>query len=136
MYTIFILFFISLAGIAIMIGRKVALVRNENEQTEEPEHFHPFVPDFQKIKHLAYKNAQKYGYLALVSTIRFSVRSSNLMKKKGNQIYDMAQRIVMRNRPEEVESPKEVSKFLKKISEYKSKIRRIKHKIIEEEKNS
>ena len=136
MYTIFILFFISLAGIAIMIGRKVALVRNENIQIAEPEHFHPFVPDLQKIKHLTYKNAQKYGYLALVTAIRFSVRSSNLVKKKGNQLHSMEKKIIMKNKPKKADEPKEVSKFLKRISEYKSKIRKIKHKIIEEENNS
>ncbi len=136
MYTIFILFFISLMGIALMIGRKVAFIRNENIQIIEPKHFHPFVPDLQKINHLTYKNAKKYGYLALVSSIRFSVRSSNLIKKKGDQLHAMAKKIIMKNKHTQADAPKEVSKFLKRISEYKSKIRKIKHKIIEEEKNS
>ncbi len=114
-----------------MIGRKVMLV--QNGQITEPEHFHPFVPDLHKIKFLVYKNIKKYGYLVLVTVIRLSIRSSNFIKTKIKKLSDIVKKILVKNKPEQANSPKEVSKFLRMISDYKHKISKIKHRIKEEE---
>lgn len=135
MTTILILFFVSLTGITVMIGRKLTLVKNG--RIAESHHPHPFIPDFNKIKHLIFENTKKYGHLSLVTILRFYIRSSYFFKKKYEEI-----KIKIKN----ISTPKdlngngtkktEVSKFLKMISDYKHKIREIKQKIHEEENHS
>ena len=131
MYIPLILFFASLIGIILMVGRKLILFQRESVVTEE--NFLVQSPDLHKVRHAFIKNAKKYGYVALVATIRFSVRSSNFLKNK----YKEAKNKITTKRhgiKRQENGKKEVSSFLKNISEYKSKIRKIRRKIIEEEK--
>ena len=118
-----------------MLGRKLVPVRNG--KVAPTKHTHPFVPEIQKIKHLTFKNAKKYEHLALVAIIRFSVRSSNFLKNSYQEIKIKIKDIINKdkNHPGQLEN-REASKFLKMISDYKDKIRHIKHKIKEEEENS
>ncbi|OGI57249.1 hypothetical protein A3B85_00205 [Candidatus Nomurabacteria bacterium RIFCSPHIGHO2_02_FULL_37_13] len=135
MYFLFILFFVSLISIAIMIGRKLASARN-GEITEQ-KHSHPFVPNLQKIKHLVFENTKKYGHLSVVAILRFYIRFSNFLKYKYEEIKIKIKNANTKNHANGDLSEKvEVSKFLKIISDYKNKIKEIKHKIREEENNS
>ena len=137
MYIFLTLFFISLASIIFMIGRKLALVKSG--QVVPPEHSHVFVPDLQKIKQATGESAKKYGYLALVATFRFYIKTSDLLKNKYEELKIKIKNASNRrkNGGKEVMIPEqETNKFLKLISDYKHKIREIKHKIREEEKNS
>ena len=126
-----ILFFISLAGIAFMIGRKLFL--KKNGKTLPNEKFSVKIPELREIKQIAVVHAKKYGYVALVETIRFGVKSSNFLKQQSAELTEKIKKILNKNKPENSTEPKEVSSFLKMISEYKQKIKKIKHKIKEEE---
>ena len=132
MYIFLILFFASLIGIIIMVGRKLKLVRDG--QIVEIYHSHPFVLDFDKIKYQSLKYGKGILYLILFITIRFYIRSSVFLESK---YADMKIKIKNMNKKNMVNGAPgekvEVSKFLRKISDYKHKIREIKHKIHEEE---
>lgn len=134
MYLPLFFFLISLAGIIIMIWRELVLVRNG--QVIATRHSHPFVPDLQKIKHLTFKNGKKFGYIAVFTTLRFFIRSSNFLKTQSVIFIEKIKNTLKKlrkNVPEEIVEKKEVSKYLKTISEYREKIRQMKHRIKEEE---
>jgi len=134
MYLPLILFFLSLISIIIMIGSKLVLVRNG--QVIKAQHSHPFVPELQKIKHLTFKNAKKFGYTTLFVTLKFFIKSSNFIKTKSKILIKELKNKFKKNKDsplDEIIEKKEVSKYLKIISEYRQKIREMKHKIKEEE---
>lgn len=134
MYILFILFLFSLTGIIVMIGRKLAPVRNG--EILEQEFSHPLTPDFEKIKDMTSKSTKRYGYLALVSVLRLHIRLTNVLKNIYEQLKIKIQNIVEKNNVnDKMLENKEENKFLKMISDYKHKIRNIKHKIKEEEEN-
>ncbi|HCY17985.1 MAG: hypothetical protein UR62_C0004G0003 [Candidatus Nomurabacteria bacterium GW2011_GWF2_35_12] len=134
MYLPLILFFLSLAGIIIMVWRELVLVKNG--LVVKTQHSHPFVPDLQKIKYLASKGTKKLSYVTLFIMLRFFIKSSSFIKNKSTIL---AKEIKTRfkkfrkDTSDETAEKKEVSKYLKIISEYRHKIRAIKHRIKEEE---
>jgi len=137
MSILLILFFISLFGIIIMIGRKLVLLNNGHILNKEEIFFG--IPHLEKIKQNTIQNIKKYGHIGLVETLRFHIRSSNFLKSKYEEIKNKIKDMQVKNQGllnsgsgEKVEA----SKFLKMISEYKNKIREIKHKIHEEEKRT
>src|SRR3989344_8158728 len=86
MYIIFILFFTSLAGIIIMIGRRV--IMTSDGQVMEKEYTHPLVPDLQNIKHLTLQSIRKFGHLSVVAVLRIYFKLSNILKNKYMEIKD------------------------------------------------
>jgi hypothetical protein len=116
-----------------MIGRKLVLLRNGHILHKEETLFK--APFFEEWKHLTIKNIKKHGYAGLVATIRFYIQSSNLLKNKYQEAKIKIKNIRAKNLNSDSGEKREVSKFLKMISEYKHKIREIKHKIREEEDN-
>lgn len=130
MYTLLTLFFISIIGITIMIGRKLLML--QNGKILQKEEFVFKAPDFEALKHLAIKKTKKHGYNILVTTIRLYFRSGNILK---NKYQDIKTRIkdAYEKKSRRSQEEKEVSRFLKTISEYKHKIRELKHRIKEEE---
>lgn len=134
MYTSLILFFISLIGIIFMVGRKLTLAQSETIVSTEQ--LHPFVPDVQKIKEIISKNTKKHSYIIVVKTIRSYVLLENFLKSKYEKIKIIINAQLKKNTPvDETFEKKEASRFLKRILDYKHKIRNIKQKIVEEEKN-
>lgn len=133
---VLILFFLSLAGIIFMIGKKLILLK-EGQLTVR-ENFEIEVPNFQEVKYIAVKNTKKHGYIILVESIRFSIKSSSFLKhvfkKLTNKINSIIKKYILKKEKEEEIKVREVSGFLKMISDYKQKIRKIKHQIKEEEK--
>lgn len=134
MYFLLILFFGSLLGITFMIGRKLMMLQNgevlaSGEALIKTQYL-------EELKVLTIKNVKKHGYTSLVATIRFYVRSTNLMKDKYQELKSKIKSLRQLNQNLAATEKKEASKFLQMISEYKHKIREIKHKIHEEEKNS
>ena len=129
MYFFLILFFVSLLGIAFMIGRK--LLALENVPIEPKEEIFLEIPYIEEWQHLTAKNIKKHGYDALVGTIRLYVRSSNFIKNKYENIITE----IENKRKEHIikRGKKEVSRFLKTVSDYKRKVREIKHRVVEEE---
>ena len=130
MTAILIMFFISLAGISVMIGRKLILLKKG--QIENTEKILFKIPNLEEAKYFTVKNAKKYGYLTLVLILRFSIQFSNFLKRKHKEIKIKTEGIINKYFPQK---EKEVSKFLKMVLDYKNKIAKIRDKIIEEEKN-
>ena len=133
--TIFlILFFISLAGVAVMLGRRLMLLRAGAMEVNKE--LGPLLPDWEKVRELTERHAKRYGYLATVAVIRFYVRSSNIAKARSKEVADKLMSLLNKNKNgnDERAAPQEPNKFLKMVAEYKHKIRHIKHRIKEEEK--
>ncbi len=130
MYFLLILFFTSLLGIIFMIGRKLMML--QNGQVLNREEVLLKTPYLEEWKQTTIKKIKEHGHAGLITTIRFYVRSTNLLKNKYQKIKNAVKDLHSKKLNEG--EKKEVSKFLKMISEYKQKIRRIKNKIHEEEK--
>jgi ribosomal protein S8 len=112
-----------------MIERKLLMLQNGQIAHHRGENFLE-VP-YEKWKDLAVTNMKKHGYVGLVATIRFYMRSTKFLKSKFEEIKIKIKNI--RGKKLIDEEKREVSGFLKMISEYKEKIREIKYKIKEEE---
>ncbi len=90
------------------------------------------LPEFiylKEIQETTVHNAKRYGYVALVITIRLYMRVMNYFKNKYQNIKTKIQARSLANDNDK----KEISKFLKIITEYKQKVREIKHRIRKEE---
>ena len=112
MYLLFILFFISLAGIMVMIGRKLAPIR-KGEIAIEENYAHPFIPDIQKIKEITHINIKKYGHVTLVTSLRFYIRGTKILRNKYEEAKIKIKRL---GKESHINSEKkEISKFLKII---------------------
>lgn len=131
MYIILIIFFVSLIGISAMIGKKLILLKKGQIENTEKNLFE--IPNLDQIKHVTVKNSKKYGYIILVEIMRFYIRFLKLLKLKYKEIKNVYNKYLPHK--EINTQTKEVSKFLKMISDYKYKIKNIKDKIEEEENN-
>ena len=126
-----ILFLTSLFGITFMIGRKLVLVRSG--EVIKIAHPHPFTPEIQKIKKLTSKGFKRLAYILLFIILRFFIKSSNFVKTKSKMLMQkLIDRIQKRNKSSGGQK-KEVSKYLKTISEYRQRIRKMKNMIKKEE---
>jgi hypothetical protein len=114
-----------------MIGRKLVMLPN-GQVLERDEAFLK-ISSLEELKHITIKNIKKHGYTGLVATIRFYIRGTNLLKNKYQEVKIKIKNISGKKLSED--ETREVNGFLKMISEYKHKIRKIKHKIKEEEEN-
>ncbi|MDP1760318.1 MAG: hypothetical protein Q8L01_02615 [Candidatus Woesebacteria bacterium] len=136
MYFFFILFFISLIAIILMIGRKLLLLSDieGHHHHHISEIFVHDVFDFDNIKHSAIKNGKKMGHSLIWIILKIYIISLNSINKKRKEIIiKIKNRLSKYNNDNESVEKKEVSKYIKIISEYRQKIRHIKHKIKKEE---
>jgi hypothetical protein len=126
------LLFLSIAGIVFMIGNKLLLLQQGKVVAQESFPFR--IPEAHELKKITRKNARKYGFVTLVIILRLYVLASHFLKiqfkKFGKFISEKVNKIIAGKKKEE---PKEVSAFLKRMSEYKDKVRKIKDKIKEQE---
>jgi len=136
MAIILILFFLSLAGVIFMIGGKLILLKEGRLVAQES--FPIEIPNLQEVKYAVVKGAKKHSYIILVESIRFSIKSSNFLKRMSKKIKDKINGMIRKHilKKEKEIKVREVSGFLKMISDYKHKIRKIKHQIREEEKQN
>ena len=81
MYFFLILFFISLFGIILMIGRKLLLLPNNTSNKKIESILTSEFFSLENIKDVTIKNLKKYGFVILVITLRISIKSSHLIKK-------------------------------------------------------
>jgi hypothetical protein len=132
MYLLLILFFGSLLGIIFMIGRKLVLLQN----VEVVHHYDAeeiFKDSLEDLKHASIKHFKRYSYRGLVATVRLYVHFTNFLKNLYEatkfKIAEMWEKKAKKNGVEK----REVSGFLKMISDYKHKIRKIRRQIKEEE---
>jgi hypothetical protein len=78
MYTIFIIFFASLLGIMIVLGRKVVLIRAGGASFDTQ--FHPLLPDLIKIKTWTLSGLKTVSYAVVVIYLRIYFRLINFLK--------------------------------------------------------
>ena len=131
MYIILTLFLVSLLGIVFMIGRKWALIQKglvfeEERGMSEME----YLEDLQRsVK----GGLRKFGFVLLVIGIRLYVKTTafiaNVFRAGVEEIDKLYSRIGVQN---PIETP-EPNKFLKKMGEYKKKVKRIKDRVRREE---
>lgn len=116
-----------------MLGNKLMLLRN-GTFVNASEKFSVQIPNLHEVHHVVLKKSRKYGFVILVIIIRFTVLSSHLIKKGYKHSKEKLQKInnkyILKQKTDE---PREVSRFLKMMSDYKQKIRKIKQRIKEEE---
>ncbi len=126
------LFFMSLASITFMIGRKLSLVRNgQIEMAENPE---AIVPDVHKLRHFTLRSFKKGVYLVTFLVLHVYVKSSNFTKKYYTVAKAKVQKAIKQHLANNITSRQETNKVLKVIAEYKKKISIMKNRIHEEEK--
>jgi len=120
-----------------MIGDKVLLINYETKHPEyNNENFLGEVVDFDKVKYSIAKNLKNGGHIFIWIVLRSYILSLNFLNKKRKEISKKIKEKMNKTKFDENGNPinkQEVSKYLKVISEYRQKIRRIKHKIKEEE---
>ncbi len=135
MYTLLILFIISLAGIIGIMGRKLKFVREKDLVIGGYSHY--FVPEIEEVREMVVYALKKYGHMSVVAMVRMQVKSVNFSKKTYALGKDKLSNLqIMKNRGwGNVSEEVKVSKFLKMVSDYKQKVREIRHRIHEEEKN-
>jgi hypothetical protein len=84
-------------------------------------------------KHSFIMNSKKYGYVGLVASVRAYVHFVNFLKRKYAVLKTKIAHVLDKRLKKGEVQKREVSGFLKMISEYKHKIRKIRHQINEEE---
>lgn len=133
MYLLLILFFASLIGIVLMVGKKLALLKSGHIEERSGT---PFGAQYlEELKQTTLRNIKKHGYAGLVATIRLYVQSSNFTKAKLDELTLRLKNMRRKGAVETEAEKQEVNNFLQMVSEYKRKIREIKHKITKEEEN-
>ena len=134
MYTLLILFFGSLFAIIIMIQRKLVLLENGEAVVSNKIPFE--IPHIEKVKDAVVENFKKYEHLALVMVVKSYVYIAGLLKTGWIALKTKIKERLNRNKNNQgTDGEQSANKFLKKISDYKHRIREIKHKIKEEENN-
>ncbi len=135
MQTLLILFFGSLLGMTLMIGRKVMALQTEDNRKLHLDGFVFEIPHLDSFQEATTKELKKYGYATLVMTLKAYVKSTNMLKEQYKDLITLLENAKNRNIPENQLKAVEdkASSFLGMITEYKNKIRKIKHRIAEEE---
>lgn len=135
MYFLLILFFGSLIGITFMVGRKFLLIQSGQIVNINKDEVFSETKYLEDLKQATIKNTKRHGYTLLVITIRTYFRTANLLKNKyekiKNKVKDAYQKRKKHIHTEKIGE----NSFLKMVSEYKHKIRKIKQQV-EEEENS
>jgi len=118
-----------------MIGRRLFLLKKNPTIFEDKILF--VYPNLNELRHIVVKKSSEYGYIILVKIIRLSIRSSKITKHYYKKTKTKIRKIINKHdiQKEEIEK-KEVSSFLKKVSQYKNKIKNIKNQVIDEEKEN
>lgn len=124
-----ILFVISLVGIILLIKQKMSVLTTEDSINSINLDFgKPFI---EEVKYATIKKTKRYGYILLFISVRMYVLSSKFVKDKSKNIADkVISKLVKKDNANE---QKETSNFLKMVADYKRKIKKIHHKIKEEE---
>lgn len=119
----------------VLLGRKVTLLRSGADQING-DGFHPLLPDMLRVREWSKQGLKKYGYLLLAVVMRVYFRLVNFLKSR----YEASKSAISakfnkgaNGIPTDGVSQPEASGFMKMMSDYKHKIRNLKHRIKEEE---
>lgn len=135
MFPIFLtLFFVSIAGIVILITKKLLQIEKLRIVSEDDVFFID-VPELEDAHHVLMRKIKHGGYIALVITIRGYLLGKHSIKKLIRKTYQKISSFVQKYQKNKIENTdkKEASKFLKVISDYKKKVNKITKQIKEEE---
>ena len=134
MYFLLILFFGSLFGITFIIGRRLAKIQSGHVFTYREKSLEE-VDHLEVLKNITIQSIRYLSYKGLVETIRLYVKTANFLKKHyqniENKLKERHERRLSKNGAEKTEP----NKFLKMVSDYKHKIRKIKRQIKKEEES-
>jgi len=135
MYISLILFFIALGGIGILLARKILVLKHANIHHPKDLELEFEVPDLDEVRKFANKKIKRYGYMALVSTIRLYIIVGSFLKNKSTIAVKKIKSKLPGKKITKIDKDGniETSPFIKTIAEYKHKIKKIKHKIKKEE---
>jgi len=135
MYISLILFFIALGGIAILLLRKMLILKHANINYSKDLELEFEVPDLDEVKEFANQKIKRYGYIALVSIVRLYIIGGSFLKNKSTVILKTIKKKLPGKKVTKIDQDGNIatSPFIKTISEYKHKIKKIKHKIKKEE---
>jgi hypothetical protein len=137
MYLLLILFFVSLTGIVFLIAKKLLTLKQaEGPLAHSEESFFAEVVDWEKIKQSSVKNFKKGVHILIWIILRTYILSLNFLNKKRKALgKKIKEKLSSPHKHQEGISTevKEPSKYLKIISEYRQKIKRLKRQIKEEE---
>ena len=115
-----------------MIGKKLLLTNNSEIGYIEEISIETI--DLDKVRNGTVRHAKKYGFLMLVTILRISIRSSHLIKEGYKEARHKTKLFINKiSSKKSIQKEKEVSSFLRMVSDYKGKIREITDKIKEEE---
>lgn len=129
---VLILFFLSLIAMLYMIWSKVSLLRNNATLIEDDS---VFIPEAKEISRFLKKNGKTLSLVLVALGLRAWVKSSVFLKKKSEILKRKIKKTVLKQSAEKFLEKKEVSNFLKAVSDYKKRISKIKDKIVEEEQD-
>jgi len=128
------IFLASFVAIMVMFGRRLIILRNKGLVITEDEYVEVRleIPYLNEVKEVTVRKVKRIGYMGLVTTIRFYFRSSNMVKSGYQELKEKLKN-VKNHEALNGAIGQEASGFLKVVSDYKTKIRRIKHQIKKEE---
>ncbi len=124
----------SLLGMVFMVSRKIFQLKNGEAEYATNADTMGF--DLEKIRHFVWRGVRNLGYITLFLSLRLFMKTSNFLKVKGKMLLQKIEDRFMRDEEKlmgGIVKNKEVSKYLRMISDYREKIRRMKHIIKEEE---
>lgn len=134
MYFIFLtLFSASLLGIVFMIGRKWVFI--QKGQVFEAEKEMSESEYWEELQRAAKEGLRKFGFVMLVIIIRIYVKIVTFLKKVFLAGVGRIDALYGRMTIQEGTGPVEPNKFLKKMGEYKKKVKRIKDRVRREEES-
>lgn len=118
-----ILFFASLSGIILMIGRKFIALKDQLELEKEEILFE--VPYMSEAKHLTIRNIKAFVRRSAVASIKFYVKLSYFTRNKYQELKTFIKERLRDSRSRlENGQDQTVNKFLGVIGDYKHKIKK------------
>ena len=137
MIFVFILFLISLISISFILIKRASFLRSQEILID---HTQPILPDLKEVRYVVLKNAKRYTIILIAIILRGSIRTSIFVKQKSKEFASKFKKQVttLKNKayhPKHTEKIQKENNFLKAMSEYKTKIKKLKQQIIEEETN-
>ncbi len=126
-------FFGSLISISALIGKKLLSIKNSGEYylSKEASFELPYIDE---VKHGVKTSIKKLENVILILILRIYMKTTNYFKTTSKKIKKNLRNKILKNE-KHIAQP-EVSKFLKMVSDYKVKIKEIKHQIKKEENKS
>ena len=135
-------FAMSLLFLTSFLGYQIFRLRRGEVVAQNHDFSHHFLPKPEElnrhinpIKKDVIEYAKKHGHEAVLTAIRSWFKAVYFIRRKKDELLPKI-KALMPKRHHEIKQPAVVSEFLRSISEYKTKLKHIKDKIKEEEKQN